>query len=900
MPDPQPAAATVPILSPDGTPGVIPAAQLDDALAQGYSQPPNPLETTGQQVGALAEGVGQGLIPGFPKLEKALAPGVAATSKARQETFPGTTTAGKVIGGGLQMAGVAAATGGLGELAEGAEAIPAAAEAIPGAEAAADVAKGVDTAAAAEGAGATPGAASGAVDAATTAGPTTAEEAASAADIAPSSQSPNLLQSGYTQQALAGGVNSGSNYINESELGDHQFNAEAMAQQVGLGGLLGLAGEGGINLLRDTVAPPVITKAGVALDALKKTASKAFFSASDLVNSLEPGTTEAAGKAILGGAEKLSSEGAEKLATDMNSVGESMKDIGISHGGEDGYRAQAAGKALADVPRATVAAGLTPINDGIEQAMGQAKTLFDDETFQGKGAYNGIKRAQAKFASAISDPATSAADLHAATLEFKQAVGESGLFTAAARTPEQIAAQQFLTENVWRPLQTTLRDESVFGSEQAGRNAAFDAAARSKINAAKQVAKDFGAHELDLDSGKNELYLKPSRIRGAFTGDPLANAEKLQHLNEYIDAAKNYIKEVQVDAGAAGAVAPGGKDLEALLESVTNQRNAARAYEPVTALLKATREQAPWGLGAGGAAPLAGVGAHLLGAGAPVIAPVVGAVAALRSPVKALEMYASIAGAAETAKNVIGGGIKRILANNPARVAITGAAINSLRGRTIRDADGNGSNTFARQAKNIGALMANQEGQVQALTQNTSRLHDIAPNTTMALHQVGIKGLQELFNALPKNPAPSPLPSENKDWKPPPDQLSAWNSMHEAILKPSTFLDACADGTASPAVWGALQRVYPQWTASVQSATMKHLASHPDLALTTAQKLCTSMILGSPISPTVAPDQVAFQQSLYSAQAQAPAGGLHRRPTQHGMDKLDLGTRSELGTRSKR
>jgi hypothetical protein len=168
------------------------------------------------------------------------------------------------------------------------------------------------------------------------------------------------------------------------------------------------------------------------------------------------------------------------------------------------------------------------------------------------------------------------------------------------------------------------------------------------------------------------------------------------------------------------------------------------------------------------------------------------------------------------------------------------------------------------------------------------------------LHQVGIKGLQELFNALPKNPAPSPLPSENKDWKPPPDQLSAWNSMHEAILKPSTFLDACADGTASPAVWGALQRVYPQWTASVQSATMKHLASHPDLALTTAQKLCTSMILGSPISPTVAPDQVAFQQSLYSAQAQAPAGGLHRRPTQHGMDKLDLGTRSELGTRSKR
>ena len=963
----------VPIISPDGVAGTIDASELQSALDNGYKQPPNPLETTGKQIEAGALGVAHGLIPGAPSAIAALGGPSLPEQKALEETHPVTSSIGRFAGAGLQIAGVSALTGGLGELAAP---VAGAEEVLPGAEAAEAVGQGVDAATATDAAGATPGAASQAADAAAAQGPATIEDAQAAATATPGGVS-KFLGNGYTQQAIAGGAMHGTGYINESELGDHQFNAEALAQQVGIGGLLGLVGEGTINILRETVAPPIIQKAGEALDALKGSASKAFFSASDLVNGLPRGTTEAAGRAIASGAAKMTDEAAEQFAGDANRVGEALSDLGKEHGGADGYRAGSAEKNLADrsrrdvlgnpysspslapealegaAPSASVGIKLEPpsIPRSAAEAALPSKYLNDPAAFDSErlakdllkaptkiepafipgilnpdapGLFNVARRIEAsldnlpgeggalgvakdafsKMSKVMVNPESTAADLHAAALEFKQAIGDSGIYRILRNpllegTPQWDIAKA-IEQRVWVPMKDAMLDETIWGSEQAGRNSAFDAAARQKINAAKQVAKDFGAHELDLDSGKNELYLKPSKIRGAFNGDSLQNGEKLQHLNEYIDAAKNYIKEVQADAGTAGAIPPGGKDLEALLDSVTAQRNAAKAYEPVSDLLRLSRQQAPWGLGAGGAAPLAGYAAHALGGGAGVVAPVVAGVAALRAPVKAMQMYAKISGAAAAAQDAIASGVKRIFNSPIGRTEITAAAVSALRGRTIRDDAGNGSSTFERQQKNISKLAADDEAQVQALSQNTARLSGVAPTTTLALHMVGLAALQELNAKLPRNPSPSVIPSENKDWKPPPDQLSAWNALHSALLKPTSFLDACADGTASPVVWQSLCKVYPKWCEGVQSAAIDQIAEHPGLTLTTGQKLCTSMILGSPVSPTVSPSLVASQQSMYAAQVQPSAGGMPKKQTQHGMDKLDLGKRSAIGSERNR
>jgi hypothetical protein len=58
------------------------------------------------------------------------------------------------------------------------------------------------------------------------------------------------------------------------------------------------------------------------------------------------------------------------------------------------------------------------------------------------------------------------------------------------------------------------------------------------------------------------------------------------------------------------------------------------------------------------------------------------------------------------------------------------------------------------------------------------------------------------------------------------------------------------------------------------------------------------MILGGPVSPTVAPDQVAFQQQSFAVTPN-PSAGQQKKQTQHGLDKLDIAQRSELGSQLK-
>jgi hypothetical protein len=901
MPEPAPTQPAAPAdqvaaINPDGKAVWIPQSQVNDALSIGYELAPNPEETTANQLAAGAEGVARGLIPGAPKLEAAIAPeaGSIEEQNKRRQLFPTTEAIGQGVGGGLQMAGVAAATAGLGELALPAEA---AEEVLPGAEAAQAVRDGTSMADAVDAAGATPRAASQAVDAAVAGGPESAEAAADAATTP--------LSSGYTQQALAGGVNSASDYVNEDELGDHQFNAEALLQSVGLGGLMGLAGEGAVNVLRDSIAPPVLERAGQAFDALKSKGGDLFFKASEALNPEAKGLMEPAWQAIKGGAEKISDGAAEQLADTINQASDALEDASKSHWGN--VAGEEAEKNLADVPRARVLgppegeplvpgqpAGLNQVKAGIDQEMGRIKSLFEAGDYTNRRPFNEVKRGLDAFEAAISDPESSVADLHEATLDFKRRVAASGIFDRGVTADP--ALNQDLVRSVWQPLKHALTDETIWGAEQAGRNAALDAAATKAINSQKQFLKDLGGSELDLASGKKETYVKPSRLRDALNGDPLRNQERLQHLGEYVDAAKDYLQELRRSAGNAGAVSPGGADLEALLESVTNQRRAAEAIAPVTNLQSKLATSQRWGFGALGISPVAGAAAHLAGAGLPGVGAVMAGAAALRAPVKAMQMFAKVSGAAAAARDAIGAGVKRFLGSAPAKAAVLGMAKNALQGRTIRDSQGAGSATFDRQAKNISALAANQEAQVEALSKNTSRLADVAPKTTLALHQTGIAALQELWSNLPRNPTPGVLKSENDAWKPSPAQLSDWNALHSAILKPQTFLDACAAGTATPQAWQSLQRVYPQWTAAVREQTVDFLGSHQDLELTTAQKLCTSMIVGTPISPTVAPDQVAFQQSLYLQNAtQVPAGGAPKKAPQHGLDKIDLGERTALG-----
>jgi hypothetical protein len=865
----------------DPTGAIVTVAPEDahDALASGYSTTtPEEYqaavfkaqhETTGQQLGTFAEGVAHAALPWAPAIEQGLGISTIPEQEARATVNPKLAATGQFVGAGLQAAGVAAATGGI------AEALS------PAAEAAQGVAEGTDAAEAVAAAGSTPAAASAAANTAAVQGPVSLGDAVFNGKVL-----------GYAEQAAAGAAQGGTNYINETELGDHEFNGQSMAAEIGIGALLGVTGQAGINILGEKVLPAVISKADEVLGSVGDKFKTGFTTLSDKVNQLEPGTTAAAWDALFSGAKRPGAKVASDIAEGIDQVGDLLTNAGKAH--ETGFRRQEAVRNLADVHATQIEPHLSALSNRIDQALGTAEQQFGQDA---KYLIKPIAEAKTMLDSVINDVTATVSDKHAALLDFKRDVG-STLFAkrGGVLTDKEAALKSLLTGDVWGAAADNLKSPQVWGPAQAGRNAALDAVTRQKINAAKQVAKDFGATELDLDSGERELYTKPSRILAALKADPLTSQEKLQHLGEYMDAVKNYMDQVKVSARTAGAEVPGGSELHDLLEHLTAQRAAGQSYAPVTELIKQARTQPPLGLGAAGAAPLAGYAAHALGAGSGVVAPVVAAVAALRSPVKAMQAFSTISKTAAAARGSIGTAVRKVFASGPASAAVVSAALTPLRGRTMQSVTGQASGQdFQRQAKHITALAADQDRQADALAKNTSAISGVAPLTTQAMHQAAVQGLNVLAANVPRNPAPSLIPSENKDWEPSQDQIDKWNDIHNAILKPNSYLDKLADGTATQEAWAALQQAYPAWTREVSSQAMQHLVTHPKLELDEGQKLTASMLLGGPVSPSVAPEQVAFQQMAFVPAPKPNQGhGARRRPSQHGLDKLNVGERSSL------
>lgn len=870
------APSQIALKDPSGAIVTVPAEQANDALSQGYSTTtPEEYqaavfkaqhETTGQQLGTFAEGVARGALPWAPAIEQGLGISDIPEQRARASVNPGISAAGQ-FGGSVAQAALVA--GGIGALA-------------PAAEAAQGVAAGTDVAEAAAAAGSTPAAVSA---------------AASTDAIQPAATLGEAITKGkalgYAEQAAAGAAQGGTGSINEQELGDHEFNGQALAADIGIGALLGVAGQAGINILGEKVLPAVISKADDVLDSAGQKFKAGFSTLSDKVNQMEPGTTAKAWDALFSGAKKPGAAVAEDIADGVDKVGDLLTSAGKAH--EGNFRPAEAIKNLADVSAPEVNIHLEGLSNRIDQALGVADQQF------GKDANYLVKpiaETKATLDATLGDASASVAAKHAAVLDFKHGVADT-IFArrGGVLTDREAALKQLLTHDVWAATTDNLKNPDVWGPAQAARNAALDAATRVKINAAKQVAKDFGATELDLDSGKNELYMKPSRILSALKADPLTSQEKLNHLGEYIDAVKNYMGEIKTSAGTAGAVLPGGKELGDLLEHLTAQRAAGQAYAPVTDLLKQARSQAPLGVGAIGAAPLLGGVAHAAGVSVPGAAALALPVAALRSPVKAIQTFAMISRAAAAARAAIGSTVRKVFASGPASAAVVGAITTPLRGRTFQSITGQSAGQdFQRQAKHITALASDQSRQIDALAKNTSTISGVAPQTTQAAHQSAIQGLNILAQALPKNPAPSLIQSENKDWEPSQDQLDKWNDLHSAILKPQSYLDRLADGTATPQVWAALQQAYPAWTREVSSQAMQHLVTHPKLELHDAQKLTASMLLGGPVSPSVSPAQIAFQQAAFTPAPKPGQGkGARSRPTQNGLDKLSLGERLSTG-----
>ena len=154
----------------------------------------------------------------------------------------------------------------------------------------------------------------------------------------------------------------------------------------------------------------------------------------------------------------------------------------------------------------------------------------------------------------------------------------------------------------------------------------------------------------------------------------------------------------------------------------------------------------------------------------------------------------------------------------------------------------------------------------------------------------GMSVLKAAADSL-KDPAPSPLESGQK-YEPNGDQIATFERVYNAVMRPTqTLFGGLTDGTLTPDEIVSIATVYPHYIQEVKDTVMANLADHPKRELSFPQKMGIQMLFasqGTVVDPELAPAHVAWLSNVYQQHNAAPPQMPQSKPTQAGMEHLNL------------
>lgn len=150
---------------------------------------------------------------------------------------------------------------------------------------------------------------------------------------------------------------------------------------------------------------------------------------------------------------------------------------------------------------------------------------------------------------------------------------------------------------------------------------------------------------------------------------------------------------------------------------------------------------------------------------------------------------------------------------------------------------------------------------IEKYTQNNKQLMGAAPNTANALQQRIIAGVQFLQ---------SKVPHKDQDYigekiEPSRTELMKFNDYLEAVEKPQVVYEQLKQGYLNPSTLETLRTVYPKTYESIQAEIIAKMPKH----LTRAQKIQLQPILGSRVTPAMDYKNLMFLQNKTQQSAQA-------------------------------
>jgi hypothetical protein len=888
----------VPVLTPDGKVTTVPAGQLGPLLAQGYK--PNP---TAQDV-ALAEAAQHPIEAAGEAALGAAIPGgrhLLTDTKEHQallsEANPTASTLGSVGGGLAQALAVGAATGGLGDLAEGAEAVGEGAEAASALPSLGGAAKAFGT---------------------------------------------NALQ----------GVTQG---MSEQDLGDTGYNASALALDGGLAGIMGLGVESAFSAGKALVPKAIeaargsLTKLdGLVGDVLGR-ASAAVTGEESLVSDIPAAIAERRATGPLSKFAKKAAaaeqrDSAVDLAGALNDTMDSVADVADYHfgtsrpaevaidaAGHDAAGGVGAAKQGAKDLLGKVRAGLDEVKARIAPALG---AVLEDGTIDPMfkawpKPIVAVENYVRQFKNAVEDPTLfSSSNVHDAAREMRQ-LSQRALKFGNKIEGTDADAINGLQHQVIAPMQDflgryaeggKLTPESLnsFGTAAADRNAVVNKAWSQLTEAQKNLEPLLGVKT--LENGRPETNIDPAKIERLIRGEgapgevptKLSALRAKTALDNYMATARHYVNVAEESATRANVETGTAAKARGMLQEVIEKREAAQ--EQLSGALGPKMQRVAdltslTGQGAGGLrgalANAGATGAELaagaLGLGHPVVGAAVGAIGlakrafvAAKYPVETINTYINITQSAAKVAGMVSSGIRKILAAPATEVAKRAGTAVLIAGIGSQEELDAARKQLAKDSKLLTAYGENPSAMAHAFATNTAGLAEHAPQHAAAVASVAVRANQVLSAALPRNPAPpSPLGPAHDSWAPSDSQVLAYAQIRRAVLSPpSTVLGDWRDGTQSVAAYKAFCQVHPEIDTFIAHKALLEAVKDQTRVLDIGQKFVLSQLCHMPVTPELSVASIAAQQAVFAANPSPQSGGAPKgtrgAPRSAGLDKMHV------------
>lgn len=229
--------------------------------------------------------------------------------------------------------------------------------------------------------------------------------------------------------------------------------------------------------------------------------------------------------------------------------------------------------------------------------------------------------------------------------------------------------------------------------------------------------------------------------------------------------------------------------------------------------------------------------------------------------------------------------------NATSKVSIA-AATGHTRTATLEEKD------YEKIATKLNEVAASPEAMTAALEQSTSRLYEVAPNTSGGVHMAMIRATGFLKSKLPETPKSTLLGPELKPSK---SELAQFNRYFQVVKDPLEAFKQIESNSLTPETVETLQAVYPKLYLDMKAAVLDQITSKISKKTTIPypKRIMLSLFLGQDLDPST---ETAAIQSTQLAIASANQGQMQEQqasgPSQGGKKYGELSLSSQTLTDS--